>query len=325
MKKAKFYYNSEACRYEPIRLQSRKVLARIAAWSCAVLLGAIALNGTYYATYAKYTEEIALKKENQSLKLYYELLQRDIVQLQQHIDELQVRDDEIYRTIFEADPIGNNIRKAGVGGRERFADLLAEGLQAEQLVLDALTRVDQMKKQVGIQAKSYEALLTMARNKDKMHASLPAIQPISNKELYRLSSGFGMRIDPIYKIRKKHTGIDFSSPKGTPVYATGAGIVREVSYKRGYGNMVRVDHGYGYETLYAHLSKFNTKAGASVKRGDCIGAVGNTGKSTSPHLHYEVHHKKKKLNPIHFFFQDITQEEFAELLKRASVENQSLE
>ena len=326
MRKEKFYYNPHTCQYEPVRMQASTILGRILGLFLIAILAGIALNSLYYTTYAKYKEESDLKKENQSLKLYYGLLQKDIAQLQSHMDELQLRDDEVYRTLLQAEPISSNIRKAGVGGRERYAELVEKGLQAESLIIDALTRVDQMKKQAKIQRISYRELLTLAKNKDRVNASTPAIQPIANKELHRLSSGFGQRIDPIYKIKKMHSGIDFSAPKGTPIYATGAGVVKEVAYKRaGYGKMIRIDHGYGYETLYAHLSKFNVKKGQSLTRGDQIGFVGNTGKSTSPHLHYEVHYKGIKLNPVHFFFQDINQEEYAELLRRASIENQSME
>ena len=308
-----------------VRYSFKEILTRILLQCSLVLLGGIALSGIYQTTYAKYVKKSALEKENEALVLYYELLKKDIEKLQSHIDALQVQDDEVYRTILQAEPISSNIRKAGVGGRERYTDLLSKGLQAEDLVVDALKRVDQMKNQIKIQANSYKFLLNMARSKNEMNASIPAIQPISNKELYRLSSGFGMRRDPIYHIRKMHTGIDFSAHEGAPIYVTGAGVVREVRYNGSYGNMIRVDHGYGYQTLYAHLSKFRVKVGQALKRGDQIGDVGNTGKSTAPHLHYEVHYKGKKINPIHFFFHDLTQEEFAELLKRASVENQSLE
>ena len=326
MKKTKFYYNPQSCQYEPIRLQVGKILGRVFIFCVTMCATGIVLNGLYFSIYKKYREESDLEKENQSLKLYYELLKKDIHQLEGRIAKLQLRDDELYRTVFQAEPVSSNIRKAGVGGRERYTNLIEKDLKSEALILNVLKRVDQMKKQADIQAKSYRELLTLARNKENVNASIPAIQPITNKELHRLSSGFGMRIDPIYKIRKKHAGIDFSAPRGTPVYATGAGTVKEVKHKRaGYGKMIRIDHGYGYQTLYAHLSKFNVKRGGKVKRGEHIGFVGNTGKSTSPHLHYEVHYKGEKINPVHFFFQDLTQEEYTEMLRIASIENQSLE
>ena len=326
MNKTKFYYNPHTCQYEPIRLQAGKVLRRILTFCLIVIATGIALNEFYYVIYTKYKEDSDLEKENQGLKMYYEILKEDISQLESQINKLQIRDDELYRTIFQAEPISSNIRKVGVGGRERYISLVERGLQAEDLILHALKRVDRMKKQANIQTKSYIELLTLAKNKENMNASMPAIQPIANKELHRLSSGFGMRIDPIYKIRKMHRGIDFSAPKGTPVYATGAGVVKEVTRKNdGYGKRIRVDHGYGYQTLYAHLSNFNVKGGQKVKRGEHIGFVGNTGKSTSPHLHYEVHYKGEKINPVHFFFQDLSQEEYTEMLRRSSIENQSLE
>ena len=325
MKKAKFYYNPHTCQYEPVRWQARQLLFRMLIYSLVVVSAALVLNGLYYATYAKYKEGSSLRKENEALKLYHELINKDITYLQNHIKELQMRDDELYRTIFEAEPISSSIRTAGVGGRERYADLMGKDIKLEGLVLSSLKRIDQMKKQVEIQSRSYEELLAMAKNKEMMSKCIPAIQPIVNKQLHKLSSGYGMRIDPIYGIRKMHEGMDFAAPRGTPIYAPGAGIVRETKRTRNYGKMILIDHGYGYRTLYAHLDRFKVKKGETVTRGQHIGYVGNTGKSTSPHLHYEVHYKSEKVNPIYFFFQDISQADYDKLLQLASVENKSLE
>lgn len=325
MKKTKFYYNPDRCQFEPVRWQAKRLLLNGLKYILVTICAAIVLNGVYYSTYKKYKEESDLKKENITLKIYYEQLNKDISYLQSHIEELQLRDDEVYRAIFEADPISSNVRKAGVGGREHYAELLAQNIDPEHLVLNALKRVDQMKKQIEIQSKSYKELLSTAQKKYKMNKCIPAIQPIVNKQLHKLSSGFGIRKDPIYGIRKMHEGIDFAAPRGTPIYSTGAGVIRKVQRTKDYGKMIIIDHGYGYHTLYAHLSRFNIKKNDVVKRGQHIGYVGNTGKSTSPHLHYEVHHRGKKVNPVHFFFQDLSQEDYEKLLQLASIENQSLE
>ena len=326
IRKVKFRYNPETCRYEPITLSKRKLVLRVMIGVTILLAASFALNDSYYRTYAKYQKEMTLKKENESLKLYYDLLQEDMEKLNATLDHLQIRDDEIYRTIFEVDPIDRTIRQAGVGGRERYQNIYTKNIDAQDIVIAALKKAEQMKNQALIQEKSYEELVEVAAKKSERNAHIPAIQPISNQKLYRLSSGYGTRIDPIYKIRKFHPGIDFSAPKGTPVYATGGGkVVKVLSRRSGYGNTIVIDHGYGFRTLYAHLHSFKVKVGSIVKRGDLIAYVGNTGKSTAPHLHYEVHQNRKKLNPIHFFFKDITEEAYAELLRRASIENQSLE
>jgi len=200
-------------------------------------------------------------------------------------------------------------------------------LEREELIVSAFQKVDQLKKKMYIQTKSYDEILDMAKNKSELLASIPAIQPIANEELTRLASGFGRRWHPIYKVKKMHWGCDFSAPRGTPVYATGDGVIsRTVKSNRalGYGNFIEIDHGYGYETLYAHMHSFAVKRGQRVKRGELIGYVGNTGGSTAPHCHYEVIKDGKRINPVKYFFHDITDEEYNKLLELASVENQSL-
>ncbi len=270
-------------------------------------------------------KEALLKKENDELRLYYEMMEKDVSRLNDMLTVLQDRDDNIYRIIFEAEPIPSTIRQAGVGGTERYKELLEKGLKREDLILSNLQKIDQLKKQMYIQTKSYDDIIRMANDKEQMWASIPAIQPISNQELKRMASGFGYRMHPIYKVRKLHTGCDFSAPRGTPIYATGDGEVSLVrSQYSGYGKEVEIDHGYGYVTKYAHMDKFNVKKGQKVKRGEIIGYVGNTGGSTAPHLHYEVIKDRKKVNPMNFFYQDLNAEEYEKLLELASRENQSL-
>jgi murein DD-endopeptidase MepM/ murein hydrolase activator NlpD len=182
-----------------------------------------------------------------------------------------------------------------------------------------------LEKELYIQTKSYDDIVRLAKNKSKMLASIPAIQPLTNKELTRMASGFGMRIHPIYKLKRMHTGVDLAAPKGTPIYATGDGVVRFTKRNPGgYGNEIQIDHGFGYETKYAHLERFEVKPGQKVKRGEVIGFVGTSGSSTAPHLHYEVIHNGNKVNPVHYFFQDLNAEEYEKILELAAVENQSL-
>jgi murein DD-endopeptidase MepM/ murein hydrolase activator NlpD len=259
------------------------------------------------------------------MHFYYDMLNKEMKRVNQMIAALQDRDDNVYRVIFEAEPISQSIRKAGVGGSERYKDLLEKGLDQEEMILDAFKKVDKLKKQMYVQTKSYDEILKFAKNKAHMWASIPAVQPIPNKELKRLASGYGMRIHPIYKVKRMHTGVDFSAPRGTPIYASGDGVVTVVRKNfGGYGNEVQVDHGYGYVTLYAHMEKFNVHPGQKVKRGECIGYVGSTGSSTAPHLHYEVIHNGSKVNPVHFFFNELTPDEYEKMLEIASEENQSM-
>lgn len=324
MARIKYYYDTETCRYERIKKGKWDVFLNFLGFlsvSFILAIGIVLLYNMYFDS----PKEAMLKKENEELRLYYEMLEKDISRLNEMLAVLQERDDNIYRIIFEADPIPSTIRQAGVGGTERYKDLLEKGLKREDLILSNLKKIDQLKKQMYIQTKSYDDIVRMASDKEKMWASIPAIQPISNKELNRMASGFGLRMHPIYKVRKMHTGCDFSAPRGTPIYATGDGVISRVhSAYGGYGKQVEIDHGYGYVTKYAHLDKFNVKKGETVKRGEIIGYVGNTGSSTAPHLHYEVIKDDKKVNPMNFFFQDLNAEEYEKLLELASRENQSL-
>ena len=278
-----------------------------------------------YIVYFESPEEAQLRKENMELKMYYDLLTKELDESSQMLSALQDRDDNIYRVIFGVDPIPEEIRKAGTGGANRYADLRDQSLEREDLVLTNYQRLDKLKKQMYIQTKSYDDIVELAKDKEDKLASLPAIQPVSNKDLKRFSSGYGYRIDPIYKTRRMHWGVDFSLGVGTPVYATGDGVVRWTRTSLGgYGRQIEIEHGFGYKTKYAHLDRFIVKKGQRVKRGDLIGYSGNSGKSTAPHLHYEVHLNGKKINPIHYFSRDLSPEEYEEILRLASIENQAL-
>lgn len=324
MAKIKYYYDTESCRYERIKVSSWDIVVNFLGFlvvSSIIGLGIFFVTDHYFESPAK----ADLRKENEELKLYYDILAKDLAEANQMLSVLEERDDDIYRVVFGVEPIPNEIRSAGVGGSNRYRELLEKGLAREELILNNMQRIDQMKKQMYIQTKSYDEIVEMAKDKELLLASMPAIQPVSNKELKRLASGFGYRMHPIYKVRKMHSGTDFSLPTGTPVYATGDGQVVYTKTKfSGYGKHIKLKHGFGYQTLYAHLNEFLVKPGQKVKRGQVIGYSGNTGGSTAPHLHYEVIQDNKKVNPVNFFYQDLSDGEYAEILRLSSLENQSM-
>lgn len=324
MAKIKYYYDTESCRYERIKVSSWDIVLNLSGFlvvSLLIGLGIFFITDYYFESPAK----AALRKENDELKLYYNILEKDMKEANQMLSVLEERDDDIYRVIYGVEPIPDEIRTAGVGGSNRYRELLEKGLKREELILSNFKKLDQLKKQMYIQTKSYDEILDMAKDKENMLASLPAIQPVSNKELKRLASGFGMRIDPIQKIKKMHYGTDFSVNKGTPIYATGDGVVKTIrSSFSGYGKQIEINHSFGFVTKYAHLSEFLVKKGQKVKRGQIIAYSGNTGKSTAPHLHYEVIKDGKKVNPVNYFYQDVSDEEYAEIIRLSSIENQSM-
>jgi murein DD-endopeptidase MepM/ murein hydrolase activator NlpD len=324
MARIKYYYDTETCKYERVKVSTWDMTLNLLGFLSVSLIIAIGIV-IIYNSYFDSPKEALLKKENQELKLYYEILEKEMEGVNSMLLALQERDDNVYRVIFEAEAIPSTIRSAGFGGAHRYKNLLESGLAKEELILNNFQKLDKLKKQMYIQTKSYDEILEMAKDKSKMLASIPAIQPIHNQELTRLASGYGMRIHPILKVRKLHTGLDYSAPRGTPIYATGDGTVITVRTNfGGYGKEVEIDHGYGFVTKYAHMDSFNVKKGQKVKRGECIGYVGTTGSSTAPHCHYEIIKDGVKINPVHYIFKDINPEEYEKLLELASIENQSL-
>ncbi len=324
MARIKYYYDTETCKYERVKVGTWDIVLSLLGFLSVATIIAITIV-LVYNTYFESPKEALQKKENEELRLYYDILNKEMDAAQQMMAALQIRDDNIYRVINEAEPIPRTIREGGIGGTERYKKLLDEGLEQEKLILSTLKKIESLKKQMYIQTKSYDEIVQLAKTKDQMYASIPAIQPVTNKELTRLASGFGRRIDPIYKVRRMHYGVDFSAPRGTPIYSTGDGVVKKVKTNYGgYGKEILVDHGYGYVTRYAHLSEFNVKKGQKIKRGECIGYIGSTGKSTAPHLHYEVIKDKRKVNPVHYFYNDLNEEEYQKILELSSIENQSL-
>lgn len=268
--------------------------------------------------------EKVLKNELEQYKLQYKIMNDRMDKVQKVLEDVQDRDDNIYRVIFEAEPVPSEVRKAGFGGANRYEQL--ERLPNSSIVVNTAKRLDEITSQLVVQSKSYDEVFKMAKNKEKLIASIPAIQPVDFHDLRRIGSLFGYRTDPFYKVMKFHEGIDFTAAVGTPIYATGDGVISEAEYNSGgYGNKIIINHGYSYETVYAHLSKIKVKVGQRVKRGEIIGLMGNTGKSTAPHLHYEVHKAGISMNPIYFFFNDITPAEYQAMLELSSKPSQTLD
>jgi len=323
MKKVKFYYDTKTLSYKKIERTWKKRMKDTFIFLSASGFFAALLFIAFYNFFDSPKEKILIR-EVDNMTLQYELMNEKLSQISAVLDNVQDRDDNIYRVIFEADPIPSSIRKAGIGGVNRYEKL--EGYNNSQLIISTAKKLDQISKQLYIQSKSFDEVIDMANKKSDMLASIPAIQPVTNKELKRLSSGYGRRIDPYYKKPKFHYGVDFSAPQGTPIYATGNGTVKKTKKsRRGFGNHIVIDHGYGYESLYAHMQKYTVRRGQEVKRGDLIGYVGNSGKSTAPHLHYEVHKDGKKVNPAYYFHNDLTPEDFDRMLELATQENQSFD
>jgi murein DD-endopeptidase MepM/ murein hydrolase activator NlpD len=269
-------------------------------------------------------KERILKRENDMMKTQYLAMQNKIDQVNGVLGDLRQRDDNIYRTIFEAEPIPRSIREAGFGGVNRYDDM--EGFENSSLVVTTAKKLDKILKQIYVQSKSYDQIIPLALNKEDMLKCIPAIQPVANKGLERTSSGYGWRIHPWYKIKIFHSGLDFAAPIGTEVYATGDGVVEKTENSfHGYGICVMIDHGFGYKTLYAHLSAFKVSVGQKIKRGDVIGLVGNTGLSTGPHLHYEVIKSKEKVNPVNYFFNDLTPEQYDQIINISNNSGQALD
>ncbi|MCK0130091.1 M23 family metallopeptidase [Flavobacteriaceae bacterium F08102] len=323
MAKVKYYYDSDTLSYRKIELRKRDKFKRIAGFLfTAIIFGLIFtfISNQFFDS----PKEKAQKREIENMKLRYELLSKKMKQAQEVLAGIQERDNNIYRMYFETNPIPNEQRMAGFGGVNRYKSL--ENFENSEMIIDVTRNMDILSKQLYIQSKSLDEIIELAEDKEELLASMPAIQPVRKEDLTRMASGFGWRSDPFTKARKMHKGMDFSAPIGTPVYATGNGkVVRADNHASGYGNHVRIDHGFGYLTLYAHLSKFNVKRGQKVKRGDLIGFVGNTGRSQGPHLHYEVHKNGVAINPINFYYGNLTPEEFEQMLIMASQEGQSFD
>ncbi len=323
MPQIKYRFNPESLNYYKVESTVRQKVKRFSTYFLASLFMAI----IYYFVFSSFIDlpkEKGLKRQVGEYKANYEVFNKQLTNVEKIIQDMQERDDNIYRTIFETEPIDKSIRDAGFGGSDRYKEY--ERITDKEVVLNTAKRLDKIMSKIYVQSKSYDELVNFAKNYSNEIASIPAIQPIANKDLKRTASGFGWRIHPIYKIRKFHDGMDFTAPLGSDIYVTGDGVVEEIeSSLRGYGNKIVIDHGFGYKTLYGHLSGFNVKQGQHVKRGDVIGFVGNTGLSTAPHLHYEVHHNGQKVNPINYYFNDLTAAEYDRMIEISQKSGQTFD
>ena len=325
MAKVKYYYDSENLAYRKIITKTRKkigvVLLFLVASALFGFLGFIALLNTPYFETPKNRKQA---REIENLKLRYAILNKKMDEVESVIEFIEDRDNNLYRVYFNASPIPEEERKSGFKEVDRYKEL--EGYDNSQLVTNTTKRIDVLRKQLAIQSKSLDDILKMAKAKDKLLAAIPAIQPVKNENLKRMVSGFGYRTDPFTKARKMHEGMDFTAKTGTPIYATGDGVVaRADNTASGFGNHVVIRHGFGYETLYAHLSRYKCRAGQRIKRGDVIGYVGSTGRSEGPHLHYEVHKNGKVVNPLNFYYGNISAVEYVAIAQLANQENQSFD
>ena len=323
MSKVKYRYNSETLSYDRVETGVKHYLSRIFSFS----LYSAVLGFGYFFAYIYLIDsprEIKLERENSRLLSNYEIMYSKLNQVQSVLEDIQMRDENVYRVIFNADSIPNAVRQAGFGGVNRYKYL--ESLENSELVINTAKKLDAVMKRLYVQSKSFDEVIDLTKRKEEMLNCIPAIQPLSNKDLRRTASGYGWRTDPIYKTRRFHQGLDFSAPTGTEIYATGDGVITIVQASTiGYGRHIKVDHGFGYVTVYAHMDKFNVKQGQKVKRGDVIGYVGNTGKSTAPHLHYEVRIKGRAVDPTHYFFQDLTTQEYEEMIQISSNSNRTFD
>ena len=325
MSKVKYYFDAETLSYRPIKATNINriinfLLFVLSSFSFGLICLLILLNSDILNT----PSEVAQKRTIQNYELQFDILNKKLSQLESVVANVEERDNNLYRVYFEASPIPEEQRYAGFGGVNRYRDL--EGYDNSELIINTTKRLDILTKQTVVQSRSLDEIERLAANKSELIAAIPTIQPIKNKDLTRVASGFGYRIDPFTKKRRFHYGMDFTAKRGTPVYATGNGIVKRADNRSsGYGKHIRIDHGFGYVSLYAHLTKYNVRRGQRVKRGDIIGYVGNTGRSAGPHLHYEILKDKKKINPLNFYYGNLSPKEFEALLSQSKQENQSLD
>lgn len=323
MKKVKYYYNTHSLRYEKLVTPLRVKLLRVLGFMASSLVTALVIVAVAFR-YLDSPKEKLLRRQYESMRENYDMLNTHVQKMEQQMSELEKRDNDVYRAIFEATPIPDSARAKAMEKQKELS--LVQGMNPTGLFGSIAANINNLTRRIAFQDKSFTEIQGFVKNKEVLLASTPAIQPVSNKDLNRIASGFGYRVDPVYKTVKMHAGLDFAAPQGTPIYATADGTVTLAGNTGdGYGNHVIIDHGYGYETLYGHMYKVKARKGRRVKRGEIIGYVGSTGKSTGPHCHYEVHKNDRPLDPIYFFYNDLTPEQFDRLLKMAAASNQSLD
>lgn len=323
MKKVKYYYNTHTLRYEKLETPLRVRLLRLFGFIASSLVFAAIIVAIAFH-YIDSPETKSLRIENDNLRENYALLNQRTSQLEKQMLALENRDNNVYRAIFEATPVPDSARLKEMEKNKEVQ--LVQSMGETELVKSLTGQLNTLAQQIGYQQKSYDAIDGMIKNKEQLLAAIPAIQPVNNKDLRRIASGYGYRVDPVYKITKFHAGLDFTASQGTPIYATADGVVKEANYDAGgYGNHVVINHGYGYETLYGHMVRIKARGGQKIKRGEVIGWVGSTGKSTGPHCHYEVHKGGQPVDPVYFFYNDLTPEQYDQVLKLAKAANQSFD
>ena len=326
MGKEKFVYNSQTLRYEKVKESVTTKALRIFAFICAAAFTAFILT-LFLHNYFPSPKEKMLMKEIEAMKLQYHDLSKTIDMLTEELRNIQDRDAYAHRMVFGMEPIDQGVWEGGIGGHEQFEEY-KKFKHSGELMIDLRQKTERLKRQMVIQSKSLDTIIALASKKEQMLASIPSIKPISNDKLKRhikFLSGFGKRIHPILKVPKFHYGIDFTAPRGTSIQATGAGVVTRADFSPTFGYVVEIDHGYDYKTLYAHMKKFSVKKGEKVVRGQAIGIVGSTGRSTAPHCHYEIHYKGKPINPIGHCLDGLSVEEYEQLVTAAETVNQSLD
>lgn len=315
MKKIKYFYDTNTLRYEKLVTPLRVKLLRFFGFISAALVTSALIIWVYTRFVPKATDK-ELQMRYDVLKDNFGVLNGKVKTLQQQMVELEKRDNEVYRSIFEANPLSDSARSKLIEQKKELDKVNVMG--DDELSRDIAKTLNSITARTAYQAESYNAIEKLINNQENKLASIPAIQPVSNKELTRIASGFGMRIHPIYGIAKMHNGLDFTAPQGTPIYATGDGTVTTAGLGSGTGNHVIINHGYGYETVYMHMVRIKARPGQHVKRGEVIGWVGNTGASTGPHCHYEVHINGNPVDPVYFFYNDLNAEQYDRLLKLAA-------
>ena len=323
MKKVKYYYNTHTLRYEKLVVPLRVKLLRVLGFIAAAIVTALIIVAFAFR-FLDSPKEKLLRMQYERSQEDLQLISGRVKEVETKLRQLEVRDNEVYRTIFEATPIPDSARQKQLEMEKEIR--LVSSMDDNQLAYSIFNTLNAISARILSQEKSYKEIEGMLRNKEKLLASTPAIQPVANNDLKRVASGFGSRIDPVYKTIKFHAGLDFAAPQGTPIYATADGRVTTAGNTgNGFGNHVEINHGYGYETLYGHMFRIKVRSGQVVKRGEVIGWVGSTGKSTGPHLHYEVHKGGRSLDPIYFFYNDLTPEQYQQILKLATSSNQSFD
>jgi len=315
MAKKKFHFNPETLSYEQIEHTITHWLKQLAIHALSGASLGIIFFFIFVSTIPS-PEEKQLTQDKSHMEAQYKVLDRQLQEVQYVMNDLQQRDDNLYRVIFQADPIPLSVRRGSSADTQYYEQLL--DMTNSEIVVSTSKKLNELKKELYIQSKSYDELVLLAKNKETMLENLPAIQPVLNKNLMRMASGYGWRIDPIYHTRRFHAGMDFTAPIGTDIYATGNGTVSGAGWEQGYGNCVQIDHGYGYVTLYAHMNAIKVRVGQKLKRGDVIGMIGNTGKSTGPHLHYEVHYKGEIMNPQNYYYLDLSPAEYDRMVQMSN-------